>query len=125
MKLRTGFVSNSSSSSFVIFGTNDSDITCLIEEKIKIPGESDWDALYKFIENNAGSYYGSVCFDDVEIFLLDDSVWCAGIPFNNEVKDETTIGELKQQAADMIGKLVGEEVSVDKIELICDTSSDG
>lgn len=107
MKIRTGFVSNSSSSSFVAFGARiDNDLR---EEIEKEKGEEYFEELHlskcingKTIKTEHDGYSGT------EFIYFDFE----------DLKDDETLGEVKQQLQDFIKEEIGVEISYDKIGVI-------
>ncbi len=113
MKIRTGFVSNSSSSSFVVWGVtlNNSKLNDMQEEKEK-------EALkgWKKPENHGSDCQCSKCtppeVPEIEWYELAEE---AGLEYNSEdgkyvgispdkMKDEETLAQFKQRIADLITK---------------------
>lgn len=66
MKIRSGFVSNSSSSSFLI-GTNSDEFTTLMEKSFPIIFEGKTEQSIKFIENLASDVAYDLC-DEITLF---------------------------------------------------------
>ena len=107
MKIRTGFVSNSSSSSFVAFGARiDSKLSDKIEEE---KGEDYFDELNlekevygKTIKTEHDGYDGT----NFIYFDLDD------------LKDDETLGEVKKQLQDFIKEEMGVDIPIEQIGFI-------
>lgn len=109
MKIRTGFVSNSSSSSFCIIGKY------LSEEDIKEiedrTGEDFWDLLTeKNTKVNGRSLVDYGC-DDVYIGLD-----------VTDLKDSDCIGDVKKAIAKKLTEIFENECKPEEIEIICETT---
>jgi len=113
MKIRTGFVSNSSSSSFLILGTSDNMICKAIAEAIGISGV-ERDDLWEFMQKHEGRCFGTIShptIEDLEIFVdYDGSIVHVGMLIGRDgveidLPKDTT--EWRQKAANMIGKAAG------------------
>jgi len=139
MKVRNGFVSNSSSSSFVILGTSDDQVCKRLGEKLGFAFDDcddcddiDYDDVYEIMDKFSGSLYGSVRLPDdkdVEIVIdtYDREVRCAGILLSNDgeeidLPDDTK--PLKEYAAERLSKASCiDNISPSSIKLICGESS--
>ena len=122
MKIRTDFVSNSSSSSFVLWGV-DFDVNELAQ-KLKDAGllKEDENAdeysdtpLYEFFEN-AGFDYG-------ESVIGDDTVVLGMKP--DEMKDDETLAQFKQRVVEKLKAANIPVGGVGDIKLITGVDSDG
>ena len=122
MKIRTDFVSNSSSSSFVLWGV-DFDMDELTQ-KLKDAGllKEDENAdeysdtpLYEFFEN-AGFDYG-------ESVIGDDTVVLGMKP--DEMKDDETLAQFKQRVVEKLKAANIPVGGVGDIKLITGVDSDG
>ena len=135
MKLRTGFVSNSSSSSFVVYGTsfddasdfiklvikNDDKLKAKIEKHVKEQyGESGEDGepatLEDIIEDD---YYEilEIILEDIgmEYTTPEDGGVMIGVsPF--DIKDDETGAQFKARVKAEIEKIVGKKVKCEAIE---------
>jgi hypothetical protein len=122
MKIRTDFVSNSSSSSFVLWGV-DFDVNELAQ-KLKDAGllKEDENAdeysdmpLYEFFEN-AGFDYG-------ESVIGDDAVVLGMRP--DEMKDDETLAQFKQRVVEKLKAANIPVGGVEDIKFITGVDSDG
>lgn len=126
MKIRAGFVSNSSSSSFLMVGTSDKGICTAIAQKAGIPEDQDafWDWM---AENSTG--YGTASFKDIDIVTdpySDTKVWCVGIMVGGDDESERDIdglGKVRDKAMKILAKYSGMNVSCSKVKLIFGESS--
>ena len=103
MKIRTGFVSNSSSSSFCLLGIN----------QCNIPTEKDID-FYE-IETFLETEYGIDNYYDETIIGIDPS----------NIKENETIGEAKQRIVDEINKIYETDIKQSDISWFVDGGYEG
>lgn len=113
MKIRNGFVSNSSSSSFLIVGVSAYGIDNLsetIKEMAKADGceEMGWGG---YSEGKTLVFLGGEGYDDEE-YAPD----YAGIEVEQDLKNNKTIGELKQEFLDKV-KALGFEIPEEYVDL--------
>ena len=101
MKIRTGFVSNSSSSSFCIYGAK------LSKELIKKIEETnkEFDCIWEIFEHEK-MFYGVEC---------NYSQVCVGLRYD-KIGDDETGKEFKERVAKRIEEVVGEKVKCEYIE---------
>jgi len=97
MKIRAGFVSNSSSSSFLIWGIPVS------EDDLLVPLEEDQE-LSEWLESQKIPYWGN-----------DYSTWVGGDP--SEMPDDVTMGAWKAQVKENLSKTFKPKV-LDSIQWI-------
>jgi len=95
MKIRTGFVSNSSSSSFCIYGASISDVETLAKA-LKIESEDDWDAIKSSLEKLGLDWYGN---SDYGRYI--GRTW-------SSIKDDETGAQFKKSVDDKLKDLLGE-----------------
>jgi hypothetical protein len=122
MKIRTGFVSNSSSSSFLIIGTNKSHIIKNLLEKDK---DLDChDCSYGVTESERGiNYYGGYFGSDVkeENIQLPDY---AGIEAK-EMLEKETVSELRKYFVGLVKRKYGIEIEDEDVDLFYGETSTG
>jgi len=135
MKLRLGLVSNSSSGSFMIVGT---ECSKLIDELRKAIIKKD----KKFMKEDGhdGLFYGSETYDDLEVFtegeMADDGykhIYHIGIPVaggDGSIKigvDEaiSKMQDARKKAIVAFSKILGHPVEERQIHLIAGESSNG
>ena len=125
MKIRSGFVSNSSSSSFIAVGFytyHNEELTNKVFDAIKF--DSDCDdidtALGKcgFKVGNQGQYVNK---DRISFFLTDSEVACIGMEIKDSLSAGKTVPDLREDFMRKLEKLGIELAEDDNIELICDT----
>jgi hypothetical protein len=126
MKIRAGFVSNSSSSSFLMIGTSDKNICAAIAQQAGIP--EDLDAFWDWVAENATGY-GTASFEDIDIVTdpcSDTMVWCVGIMVGGDEESERDIdglGKVRDRAIKILSKCSGMNVPCSKVKLIFGESS--
>lgn len=129
MKFRMGFVSNSSTSSFMIVGTECSkmcrDIRDAIKKKIDLNGDQD------------GCCYGSITYEGLEIFVNNGEdgpeIYQAGVLISNseggiciKVNDAIDlIRDAKFKAINAISEIIGRRIDDKQVTLIAGESSNG
>lgn len=106
MKRRAGFVSNSSSTSFCIFGVIIDDAWDDDIENVIWRDESGSSLI---VERGVDEYYNTN-------FVGVDP---------NEIKNSETFGEFKIRVAKNISKVVGVDVSIDSLKYYTDGGRDG
>ena len=106
MKLRSGFVSNSSSSSFCIYGTF-MELDELIE-KVKANGWLTDEELEEMEENEDWYELEEKLNEktDLEVYASEDQFWI-GKSWSN-IGDDETGGEFKESVKTELGKVFGE-----------------
>ena len=102
MKIRTDFVTNSSSSSFVIVGINDNSI---IKELIKAEGKTEISCDYGIDQGKIVDFYGY--YDEADY---------AGINIEN-LMETMTLPQLKQYFVDIIKKEYNIDIPLNRVEL--------
>ena len=103
MKVRLGFVSNSSTTSFCIYGFSDDQDT--IKEKLEKMGHEVGD-LYDFVESQDGL--------EIHVEPWGDYAYI-GADFG-AIPDDVTVGDWKKEKEAQIQKVFGEDVSCSVIE---------
>jgi len=108
MKIRNGFVSNSSSSSFLIFGKSFEDLNFLSQnEKVQVMLEDDLDtyeimeAVFPWNKDNEIEYH---------MMEYDDTVYIG--QSWDQVKDDETGLQFKQRTVDAINKFCGTKYTI-------------
>lgn len=106
MKIRNGFVSNSSSSSFLIYGCSVSDgIKQIINTKLNNDNDDDYDSddMYRNIEKIIKNTDLNVFADsEYEYFFIGKS-W-------DEVKDDETGKQFKDSIIESIKSILGDDI---------------
>jgi len=125
MKIRAGFVSNSSSSSFLMVGTDDKGICHAIAQKAGVP--EDQDAFWDWMADNSTDY-GMTSFKGLDIVTdpyNDTKIWCVGIMVGGEEgeRDIDGLGKIRDKAIKLLAKYSGMNVSCSKVKLIFGESS--
>ena len=106
MKVRTGFVSNSSTSSFIIFGCcldKEEVVKVLLEKKVITQEQS---------EDYGSAEYGAEAIGDgcdVEYGDGEDNYIYFGWDFTS-IPDDVVVGEWKKEKEDMVKKIFGDDV---------------
>ena len=108
MKIRNGFVSNSSNSSFLIFGKNFKNLNFLSQnEKVQVMLEDDLDtyeimeAVFPWNKDNEIEYH---------MMEYDDTVYIG--QSWDQVKDDETGLQFKQRTVDAINKFCGTKYTI-------------
>jgi len=114
MKIRMGFVSNSSSSSFCIIGTENSDLIRKLAEaenkSFDYDGE-DWD-------DDKYDYFGYGCNEgEVIDFYGDESPYYAGIDLK-KFGEDISIKEMKKLFIKKVKKELGVDVEEEDVALL-------
>lgn len=129
MKVRTGFVSNSSASSFLIYGVYAPSVS--VDKLLAIEGlEQKWAAWYKGKQENYPWYPNTTFADWAEgeggVELLDglgqftdifNGVDCEGPDYDDDymgmdprqMDDDETMGQFKQRVKDVLSLIIDED----------------
>lgn len=132
MKIRSGFVSNSSSSSFVVYGTYFDDVSSFVKSVMKNNPDIKKKVEKDFKENGSGEdgemelddYLADNPYDILEDIISDNKfeynipdgdggVYIGISPF--DIKDDETGKQFKDRVKAELEKLVGKKVKVDAI----------
>ncbi len=129
MKIRTGFVSNSSSSSFVIYGiaSEDLDINKLLKKKVK---EGIIQAPKPEPEDNTEENEDDEDWDDYEYEMMEELAAKVGLQYHKDydngtvyiginpfnIKDNETGAQFKARVKKTIEDLLGKKVKCEQIE---------
>jgi len=114
MKVRNGFVSNSSSSSFCIYGA-DFDLNDLIE-KIKKSNFLTENELEELEENDEWYELGGIIAEksDLDFYLSEDCAWI-GKSWRS-IGDDETGKQFKEKVRSKIEKILGTDIECDTHE---------
>jgi hypothetical protein len=118
MKIRTGFVSNSSTSSFCIYGiciegTSASELATMFNLKHDFydEDEDDEDSNYDVQEQiNEKCEKVGLCFNNVDDTIYIGREWCS-------IEDDETGKQFKEKTEEIIKKQVNIDVKCDTIEI--------
>lgn len=111
MKIRNGFVSNSSSSSFCILGTVINE-DCLSKEMLKLWEESPYRVLGKeLIGSDLSYHYGISNYEENEVII--------GVSAYN-LEENKTIKQQKVEIAEKISKIFKKEIDISLIQFHID-----
>ncbi len=117
MKIRKGFVSNSSSSSFIIVGVTDSDIMQQIamkDGKFNDGEYTDVECSYGIDSSSSFNYYGSY-----------GEPYYIGVDISERLNKDVTLSELRNEFQKKAKDLYNIDIPIDKIKLHYGEVGDG
>lgn len=115
MKFRSGFVSNSSSSSFYILGTkiDNDDKAFKVPEKPEDWAEKEWN---EFVEEYGEDTY-TIVYESLEppLVIHDEYDYLYIGVYPSEIRDEETLKQCKERVANMVNKLLNNKITCEDI----------
>ena len=125
MKVRNGFVSNSSSSSFVLVGVSRWSNKDIAEKLLKALGfteenfdEADEDIMCPqgFEVADQGEFFNKI--NKISLFVVDNEISCVGINIKNDLEAGKTVDEMKKELVNK-AKALGVKIKVTDIKFLC------